>query len=95
MRFRADHNHPLALGAPPVAVLAALMEGAFGNRLAFTETIVKATPLVFTELAISIALEGALWNIGAEGQLIVGALAAARSARCWEAGLIRSRFSRC
>ncbi len=66
----------LALGASSVAVLGALIEGAFGNRLAFTETIVKATPLVFTGLAISIAFEGALWNIGAEGQLIVGALAA-------------------
>ncbi|HTW88248.1 MAG TPA: ABC transporter permease [Candidatus Binataceae bacterium] len=66
----------LALGASPGGVLAALVEGAFGNWLAFTDTLVKATPLVFTGLAVAIAFEGALWNIGAEGQLIVGALVA-------------------
>jgi ABC-type uncharacterized transport system permease subunit len=66
----------LALGASPPAVFAALWEGAFGNWLAATDTLVKTTPLVFTGLAVSIAFRGALWNIGAEGQLLVGALAA-------------------
>jgi len=65
-----------ALGASPSAVFVALWEGAFGNWLAATDTLVKATPLVFTGLAVSIAFRGALWNIGAEGQLLVGALAA-------------------
>jgi ABC-type uncharacterized transport system permease subunit len=65
-----------ALGAAPFAVFAALWEGAFGNWLAATDTLVKTTPLVFTGLAVSIAFRGALWNIGAEGQLLVGALAA-------------------
>jgi len=64
------------LGAPPLGVFAALAEGAFGNWLALTDTIVKATPLVFTGLAVSLAFSGALWNIGADGQLIVGAIAA-------------------
>jgi general nucleoside transport system permease protein len=66
----------LVLGASPLLVFAALWEGAFGNWLAATDTLVKATPLVFTGLAVSIAFRGALWNIGAEGQLLVGALAA-------------------
>jgi simple sugar transport system permease protein len=65
-----------ALGASPLAVFAALWEGAFGNWLATTDTLVKTTPLVFTGLAVSIAFRGALWNIGAEGQLLTGALAA-------------------
>src|SRR5512146_523895 len=65
----------LALGASPLAVFAALWGGAFGDWLAATETLVKATPLIFTGLAVSIAFRGALWNIGAEGQLLVGALA--------------------
>jgi general nucleoside transport system permease protein len=65
-----------ALGASPLAVFAALWEGAFGNWLAATDTLVKTTPLVFTGLAVSIAFRGALWNIGAEGQLLVGALSA-------------------
>ena len=66
----------IALGASPVAVFADLWQGAFGNWLAFTDTLVKATPLVFAGLAIAIAFQGALWNIGADGQLVVGALAA-------------------
>lgn len=64
------------LGANPVVTLAALADGAFGNWLAATDTLVKATPLVFTGLAISVAFSGAVWNIGAEGQLLAGALAA-------------------
>jgi general nucleoside transport system permease protein len=66
----------LVLGASPVSVFAALGAGAFGNWFALTDTIVKATPLVFAGLAIAVAFQGALWNIGADGQLLVGALAA-------------------
>ena len=66
----------LALGASPLAVFSDLWQGAFGNWLAATDTLVKSTPLVFTGLAIAIAFQGALWNIGADGQLIIGALAA-------------------
>lgn len=64
----------LALGASPPAVFAALFEGAFGSWYAFTDTIVKATPLVFAGLAVAIAFSGGLWNIGADGQLTIGAL---------------------
>jgi general nucleoside transport system permease protein len=63
----------LALGASPIGVMDALWQGAFGTWLAFTETLVKATPLVFCGLAVAIAFQGALWNIGADGQLIAGA----------------------
>ena len=66
----------LSLGASPVGVLLALGEGAFGNWIAFTDSLVKATPLIFTGLAISVAFSGALWNIGADGQLVIGAIAA-------------------
>ncbi len=64
----------VALGVSPVAVFAALAEGAFGSWYAFTDTVVKATPLVFTGLAIAVAFSAALWNIGADGQLLVGAI---------------------
>lgn len=66
----------LALGASPIGVFAALYEGAFGTWYATADTIVKSTPLIFTGLAISISFSGALWNIGADGQLIAGAIAA-------------------
>src|ERR1700719_3335112 len=66
----------LALGASPVGVLVALSQGAFGNWIACTDSLVKATPLIFTGLAISVAFSAALWNIGADGQLVIGAIAA-------------------
>ena len=66
----------IGLGASPGAVFAALIEGAFGNSLAFTDTLVKSTPLVFCGLAVAVAFQGALWNIGADGQLMMGALLA-------------------
>ncbi|MBV8772342.1 MAG: ABC transporter permease [Deltaproteobacteria bacterium] len=66
----------LALGASPVSVFEALWDGAFGNWLVFTDTLTKSTPLLFCGLAISIAFEGALWNIGADGQLLAGAMCA-------------------
>jgi len=65
-----------ALGANPAATFDALLNGAFGNWLAATDTLVKATPLIFTGLAIAVAFSGAMWNIGAEGQLLAGALTA-------------------
>jgi simple sugar transport system permease protein len=66
----------IALGASPVGVFAALWDGAFGAPLAATDTLVKATPLLFCGLAVAIAFEASLWNIGADGQLLMGALAA-------------------
>lgn len=49
--------------------------GAFGSRLAITETLTRATPLIFTGLAVAVAFRARVWNIGAEGQLYLGALA--------------------
>ncbi|MCP8937090.1 ABC transporter permease [Alsobacter sp. SYSU M60028] len=68
---------PLALTGAPVAGAFRLMaEGAAGSLFAFTETLSRATPLIFTGLAAAIAFRARLWNIGAEGQLYAGALAA-------------------
>jgi general nucleoside transport system permease protein len=65
-----------ALGASPLSVFKALWDGAFGNRLVFTDTLTKSVPLLFCGLAVAVAFEGALWNIGADGQLLAGAMAA-------------------
>jgi general nucleoside transport system permease protein len=65
-----------ALGANPFSVFVALSAGAFGSWNACVETLVKSTPLIFTGLAVSLAFYGALWNIGADGQLTIGAIAA-------------------
>jgi simple sugar transport system permease protein len=55
---------------------AQLLEGGFGSRLAITETLTRATPLILTGLAAAVAFRARLFNIGAEGQLYAGALAA-------------------
>jgi general nucleoside transport system permease protein len=54
----------------------AIYEGALGSRFAITETLTRATPLMLTGLAAAIAFRARLYNIGAEGQLYMGAIAA-------------------
>ena len=63
-------------GAPVVHAYALLLEGGFGSRFAWTETLTRATPLILTGLAAAVAFRARLFNIGAEGQLYAGALAA-------------------
>jgi simple sugar transport system permease protein len=66
----------LALGVNPFEAYAALLDGAFGSPNALADTIVKATPLLFVGVGICISFRGGMINIGGEGQLVVGALAA-------------------
>lgn len=63
-------------GAPVGRAYAALLEAGFGSRFAITETLTRATPLILTGLAAALAFRARLYNIGAEGQLYAGALAA-------------------
>jgi simple sugar transport system permease protein len=63
-------------GAPVGQAYALLLEGGFGSRFAWSETLTRATPLVLTGLAAAVAFRARLFNIGAEGQLYLGALAA-------------------
>ena len=67
----------LALGGySPGTVFAALVRGAFGSwDRFFSFTLVRATPLLLTGLAVALAFKARVWNIGAEGQLHAGALA--------------------
>jgi ABC-type uncharacterized transport system permease subunit len=68
---------PLAFaGAPLGRAYALLFEGALGSRFALTETLARGTPLILTGLAVCVAFRARLYNIGAEGQLYAGALAA-------------------
>jgi simple sugar transport system permease protein len=63
-------------GAPVAATYTHIFEGAFGSRFAWSETLTRATPLILTGLAVAVAFRARLYNIGAEGQLYAGALAA-------------------
>lgn len=66
----------LLLRVNPITAYGALWEGAFGSSNALAETLVKATPLLFVGLGICIAFRGSVINIGGEGQMVVGAIAA-------------------
>ena len=61
-------------GGNPFAVLGLIIEGALGSRFALLETLNRATPLIFTGLAVAVAFRAKLWNIGAEAQLYAGAV---------------------
>ena len=68
-------------GAPLVRAFGLMAEGAAGSLFAFTETLTRATPLIFTGLAAAVAFRAKLYNIGAEGQLYVARSRRSRSAR--------------
>ncbi len=64
----------LVAGADPFATLGLILKGAAGSKFAALETLNRATPLIFTGLAVAVAFRARLWNIGAEAQLYAGAL---------------------
>ena len=66
----------LAAGGPVAQTFGAIVQGGFGSVFAWSETLTRATPLMFTGLAAAVAFRARLFNIGAEGQLYAGALAA-------------------
>ena len=64
-------------GADPWLALVALVDGAFGSSDSWSEVGVKTCPLLLAGLAVAIAFRAGVWNIGAEGQLLIGAIAMA------------------
>jgi simple sugar transport system permease protein len=70
-------------GENPWRVLQILTRGAFGTGYDFGMTLFYTTPLIFTGLSVAIAFNAGLFNIGAEGQLTMGALAAAAVGAVW------------
>ena len=72
-----------AAGENPVRVLLVLCKGAFGSKYDLGMTLFYATPLIFTGLSVAVAFHAGLFNIGAEGQLTMGAMAAAAVGALW------------
>lgn len=66
----------LIFGLNPFEVFGAMITGALGTSLRITSTITKAIPLVITSLGIIVAFKMKFWNIGAEGQITMGAFGA-------------------
>jgi simple sugar transport system permease protein len=63
-------------GADPVVAYQALFRGAFGSARYIQRTLEKATPLIFAGLAVAFGFKAGIFNIGAQGQLLMGALTA-------------------
>ncbi len=63
-------------GGEPLRAYGHIVRAAFGSVGVFSDTLVKATPLILVGLACSVAFRMKLWNIGAEGQFFLGAWAA-------------------
>lgn len=70
-------------GENPWHVFKVLGKGAFGSGYDLGMTLFYATPLIFTGLSVAVAFQAGLFNIGAEGQLTLGALAAAAVGAVW------------
>lgn len=64
-------------GVNPITVYHKMLMGAFGSTYGISETVVKAIPLLLCGLGVAAAYRMSLWNIGAEGQFIMGAIGAA------------------
>jgi general nucleoside transport system permease protein len=63
-----------AFGANALKAYQAMFKAAFGTTWGLAETIVVAIPLMMAGLGVSIAFKSRIWNIGAEGQMLIGAL---------------------
>lgn len=67
----------LVSGRSPLAVYWLLFQQAFGSTSATADTLLNATPLIFTGVATAVAFQAGVFNVGVEGSLYVGAFAAA------------------
>lgn len=68
-------------GHAPGELLAILLRGSIGSRFALEGTVLKSVPLLLTGLCVVVAFRAGVWNIGAEGQFLAGAIAAYLAAR--------------
>ncbi|MFY9511152.1 MAG: ABC transporter permease [Rubrivivax sp.] len=75
------------VGFDPAQVMALLVKGAFGSAAGLSYTAYYATTFIFTGLAVAVAFHGGLFNIGAEGQAMVGGLGTGLVALAWSAAL--------
>lgn len=69
-----------ASGAPVMEAYGEMWKGAFGSFYFFTSTLARATPIILIGLGICLAFRAGFFNMGAEGQMVLGAVAAALTA---------------
>ena len=73
-------------GVSPIKAYLAMFRGALGSWYGVGEVVVKAIPLVISGVAVALAFRMKIWNIGAEGQIYMGALAATAAVRFLASG---------
>ena len=66
-----------ACGYNPLQVFSLIIKGAFGSQSAIVQTLIQTTPLIFSGLAYIVASRAGMFNLGMEGQIYMGAIAAA------------------
>jgi len=71
----------LVLGAPPFEALGLLVQGSFGSASKISATLLAWSPLLLASAGLVVTFAAGLWNIGVEGQIIIGAIAATWAAR--------------
>jgi ABC-type uncharacterized transport system permease subunit len=74
-------------GNDPFEAYMKMADVAFGSTRGISETLISATPLILTGVAAAIAFRMLVWNIGAEGQLLFGAITAAGVAIAFTGGM--------
>lgn len=67
----------LLFGFNPIQIFKSIIEGSFGTTLRIQQMIAKAIPLIIASLGVAVAFKMKFWNIGAEGQITMGAFGAA------------------
>ena len=77
-------------GKEPAEFARIILRGSIGSPAALLETLLKSIPLLFTALAVVVAFRAGVWNIGGEGQFIVGGLAATSVALALPGGILAS-----
>lgn len=71
----------LLVGAPPLEALWLLVEGSFGSASKISATLLAWSPLLLASAGLVVTFAAGLWNIGVEGQIVIGAVAATWVAR--------------
>ncbi len=75
-------------GESPAEAYGALFKGAFSSKRYFAETLLSTTPLIFGGLAVALGFRCGLFNMGVEGQIVLGGMAAAYVGYAWELPLV-------
>ena len=66
----------IAIGAPPFEALGLIVEGSVGSLSKLSVTLLAWSPLILAAAGLVVTFAAGLWNIGVEGQVIMGAIAA-------------------